>query len=281
MTTKLSIFVLMPFSEAFRDVYVLGIRAAAESLGMSVSRVDEQIFHRESILQRIYDQIESADLVIAEMTGQNPNVFYEVGYAHAKNKRCILITKSAADIPFDLKHHRHIVYDSSIFHLKEKLISDLKEIQRNTLVSYGSLSAAIPYLSGEFRRHEWYDEGKLEFRIDIHNNSESQSETIEAFYIYTRKKVNLLQDGAECPFTASDIEGYNSRYLIKTPSTSIPRNGWIQIKLAINFGMIGSYKSRKDKYEYAFRSMIRIVRKDGYFDHVISEDVEITDDIPF
>ena len=44
------------------------------------------------------------------MTGMNPNVFYEVGYAHALNKRVILLTETAEDIPFDLKHTPHVVY---------------------------------------------------------------------------------------------------------------------------------------------------------------------------
>jgi hypothetical protein len=57
------------------------------------------------------------------MSGRNPNVFYELGYAHAKNKVCLLLTKDATDIPFDLKHHRHIVY-RSIQDLRKKLSTD-------------------------------------------------------------------------------------------------------------------------------------------------------------
>ena len=102
-------FVLMPFDKAFDDIYKIGIKETANSLDILAERVDEQIF-REGILERIYRQIELADLVVADMTGQNPNVFYEVGYAHAKGKLCILLTQNADDIPFDLKHHRHIVY---------------------------------------------------------------------------------------------------------------------------------------------------------------------------
>jgi nucleoside 2-deoxyribosyltransferase len=68
----------------------------------------------KAFLRGFYRQIELADIVIADMTGQNPNVFYEVGYAHAKGKLCILLTSDAADIPFDLKHQRHIVYGKSI-----------------------------------------------------------------------------------------------------------------------------------------------------------------------
>ena len=54
-------------------------------LDIKAERVDEQIY-KEGILERIYRQIESADIIIADMSGQNPNVFYEVGYAHAKTR---------------------------------------------------------------------------------------------------------------------------------------------------------------------------------------------------
>jgi hypothetical protein len=65
--------------------------------------VNEQIFH-SSILGRVYNQIAKADLIVADMTGRNPNAFYEVGYAHALNRNAILLTEGADHIPFDLKH---------------------------------------------------------------------------------------------------------------------------------------------------------------------------------
>lgn len=107
-TPKPFCFVLMPFSEAFDDVYRLGIKDACASAGAYCERVDEQIFH-ERILDRVYNQIAKADLVIADMTNRNANVFYEVGYAHALGKLTILLTQNADDIPFDLKHFPHII----------------------------------------------------------------------------------------------------------------------------------------------------------------------------
>ena len=118
-------FVLMPFDGIFDDTYRFGIKETAESLDIVAERVDEQIY-QESILDRIYRQIELADIVIADMTGRNPNVFYEVGYAHAKGKLCILLTSDAADIPFDLKHRRHVVYQGSIQTLRERLVEELR-----------------------------------------------------------------------------------------------------------------------------------------------------------
>ena len=123
MGENLFAFVLMPFDNEFGDTYLLGIKSTVEEFGMHAERVDEQVFHREGVLERIYNQIDVADLIIADMSGRNPNVFYEVGYAHAKNKVCLLLNKDATDIPFDLKHHRHIVY-RSIQDLRKKLSTD-------------------------------------------------------------------------------------------------------------------------------------------------------------
>ncbi|WP_198375351.1 nucleoside 2-deoxyribosyltransferase [Neoroseomonas rubea] len=128
MTKPLFAFVLMSFHSDFDDVYRLGIRAAAESHGIQIERVDDQIFHNEQILERIFNQIDVADFIIADMTGKNPNVFYEVGYAHAKHKTCILLTKQAEDIPFDLKHSRHIIYGNSITKLRNDLTQDISVI---------------------------------------------------------------------------------------------------------------------------------------------------------
>jgi hypothetical protein len=100
----------MPFDDALTDTYQLAIKPACDAAGMRAERVDEQVFS-DNILQRIYDQIRAADYIVAEMSGKNANVFYETGYAHALGRTVLLLTRDASDIPFDLKHYPHIVYD--------------------------------------------------------------------------------------------------------------------------------------------------------------------------
>jgi hypothetical protein len=117
---KTFVFVLMPFHESFSDIFEAGIRPACKDAGAYCERVDEQMFD-ESILDRVYNQIAKADIIIAEMTGRNPNVFYEAGYAHGLNKRVIFLTQNSDDIPFDLKHYPHIVYGGKIAALKSQL----------------------------------------------------------------------------------------------------------------------------------------------------------------
>ena len=114
------VFVLMPFEPSLRDAYELGIKAACASAGAYSERADEQVFDG-SILERVYSQISRADIIVAEMSGQNPNVFYETGYAHALNKRVVLLTNRVDDIPFDLKHFPHVVYGGRILELRDQL----------------------------------------------------------------------------------------------------------------------------------------------------------------
>ncbi len=140
-------FVLMPFESDFDDVYLLGIKPACETAGAYAERVDEQIF-QESILERIYNQITKADLIISDMTGRNPNVFYETGYAHALGKRVILLTRDASDIPFDLKHYPHIVYGGRVSDLLGDLTKRVKWALENP---ESDLSKGSPGLRAYYR----------------------------------------------------------------------------------------------------------------------------------
>jgi hypothetical protein len=62
------------------------------------------------IMDDVLNGIDAADIVLADLTGQNANVFYEVGIAHAKNKPVLLLAQSLDDIPFDLRHRRILPY---------------------------------------------------------------------------------------------------------------------------------------------------------------------------
>jgi hypothetical protein len=124
---KKLIFVLMPFSEDLKDTYLYGIRGAAEKTGYICLRADE-IEHNSDILQQILYYIQKAEVLIAEGTDRNPNVYYEIGIAHGKNKDVILLTKHETSIPFDLKGKNHIIY-ATIHDLEEKLVKRLKGLE--------------------------------------------------------------------------------------------------------------------------------------------------------
>lgn len=121
-------FVVMPFSPELNDVYILGIREVAESLGVVVERADE-IQHNQSIPDVIRDKIRECDVVIADTSKPNPNVFYEVGMAHAIQRETILICRDAGSIPFDIASINHVVY-TSIVELRDKLRDRLRATLR-------------------------------------------------------------------------------------------------------------------------------------------------------
>jgi hypothetical protein len=229
MSDKLFAFVLMPFGTEFDDIYKLGIKEVAKSLDVIAERVDEQSFS-ETILERIYRQIESADFIVADMTGRNPNVFYEVGYAHAKKKPVILITKDENDIPFDLKHHRHLIYGEKIVDLREKLAADINwikgEIQKSRAVP---ITISSRPLVGDLNKTNWSHQGEVTFRLDLHNTTEIKSPDIEAIYLHTGPDWAFKQGGTDCPSTKSDIGAYSLRHFIQPSVPRLSPGAWSQI----------------------------------------------------
>lgn len=113
------VFIAMSFQPYYDDVYYLGIRETLEKLGLVCERVDEMEFN-EGIRSKIIDSINRCDLMVAEMSEPNLNVYYEVGFGHAKAKPVILLTRSVKQIPFDLRDMNHIVY-RNILDLRKKL----------------------------------------------------------------------------------------------------------------------------------------------------------------
>lgn len=104
------VFVLMPFKDELSLVYQDHIKSVATTLGLSAARADD-FFSSGSIMRDVWEAIHGAKAVVADCTGRNPNVFYEIGIAHTIGKRVVLTAQSVEDIPFDLRHLRTIVYN--------------------------------------------------------------------------------------------------------------------------------------------------------------------------
>jgi hypothetical protein len=121
-----SVFVIMPFSSDLDDLYYYGIHGAIRQVGATCMRMDQAHFTGD-ILQEIYKHIKNARLVVAEVSQQNSNVFYEIGFAHAIDKPVVLLAKDVSSSPFDISGLNHIVY-SSIKDLEQKLTARLKAL---------------------------------------------------------------------------------------------------------------------------------------------------------
>ena len=103
----------MKFDEPFDDLYREVIRPVCENSGFQVERADD-VFRPGIVLQDIINSLLDSDLVIAEVTPPNPNVFYELGYAHALDKPTVLLARRGGELPFDISGYRVIFYDDSI-----------------------------------------------------------------------------------------------------------------------------------------------------------------------
>lgn len=108
-TNKPQAFVIMPFGEGFDEIFGLFIASAVSEAGYEVVRADDIRSH-QNILKDVLSGLAESDLVIADLTGSNPNVYYELGLAHAFGKRVILLTQHVDELPFDLRSYRVIPY---------------------------------------------------------------------------------------------------------------------------------------------------------------------------
>lgn len=274
-------FVIMPFDESFDDVYKLGIKDAAKKVGIITERLDEQIFI-EGMLERIYRQIEIADIVIADMTGKNPNVFYELGFAHAKEKICILITDKAEDIPFDLKHRQHIVHNNHISVLKDELIKHLEWAKSEVEKVRQSQIRLVTKESGSLETDEYHAKATVEFQFDMYNDSTLHSTEIHSIYFYSGKDWSIKQNNITCARTDSDLTDYKYRYYIKPPVNTMAPHSWAQFKFIATRILASKWKGDaiKSKYILAGHSVLRIVTNRGVFDYKKELSVTI-EEIPF
>lgn len=103
-------FVLMPFADESRPIYDDHIVPAIQQAGLRALRADD-IFNNRQIIEDIWEHINRARVVVADLTGRNPNVYYEVGISHTVGKDVILLTQAIDDVPFDLRHIRVITYE--------------------------------------------------------------------------------------------------------------------------------------------------------------------------
>jgi hypothetical protein len=116
---KRHIFVAMPFAEDMEDVYEFGIREPVNQAGCLCERCDRDIFTGD-VMERIKDRIATASVVVADMTGSNPNVYLEVGYAWGKGTPTLLIAREGEELKFDVRTHKCIYY-KNISYLRKQL----------------------------------------------------------------------------------------------------------------------------------------------------------------
>lgn len=129
-------FMIMPFSDnAANQAYEHCIKPVCDEFNLNIRRSDE-IFSTNPVYDDIVTEIQNASVIIADLSGRNTNVFYELGISHnLKQKQTIMVTHDDfSDAPFDISHFRILQYKDSIEgagNFKQELRKTLKIVLRD------------------------------------------------------------------------------------------------------------------------------------------------------
>jgi len=189
---KKSVFVLMPFSEDLSDVYEFLIKETFEQAGYEVRRADD-IRSQNNILADIIEGITSSDLIVADLTDSNPNVYYELGVAHALNKNVVLLTQELEELPFDLRSYRVVTYKthfSRMSQAKEELASIGRDAYKGdisfgnpvkdfSLTHPGTTVTVQESRSSNIAQNKDDDRGTLDYQIELDEDMSTLAIIIE------------------------------------------------------------------------------------------------------
>jgi len=217
----------MPFDKEFDAVYTDLIKPAFEAVGYDVKRADDIVSH-QNILKDIVRSIARADLIIADLTSLNANVFYELGIAHSLQKPVIIIAQSIDEVPFDLASYRVIQYST---HFKEtpKLTEKLKV--RGERAKTGKLEFSNPisdFLNSDFFKQKIYTEISAEKEEASESSIEEELEEkgIWDFVYLSEKSMQKLKDCTAGITEAMEVIGEKMRKRTqeaqKIQSSSLP-----------------------------------------------------------
>ena len=177
-------FVLMPFAEEFDAIYDYLIHDPFSEAGYDVKRADD-ILSQRNIMEDIIRSIIDSELIMADLSTANPNVYYELGLAHAFGKKVILLTQEIKEVPFDLQSYRVITYSTHFAQMNkaQQEIQNLIEGVRTGDVKFGSpvtdfgVSVSPLFTDGTQSLVAVSDEqderGLLDYRVEIEEGMET------------------------------------------------------------------------------------------------------------
>lgn len=132
------VFVVMQFTKEFTDIYEEVIKKVCNEFELD-AHLASDTYGPGMIISDIVQSITDSEFVIAEITPNNANVFYEVGYAHGINKPVILLANKAdVKLPFDVSPFRVLMYENSIVgrrDFEEGLKKHINSVLNKDLVS--------------------------------------------------------------------------------------------------------------------------------------------------
>lgn len=123
--------VILPFREPFTTIYEDCIKPPLEHAGFKVMKADDIFAPGNYVIENIWRLINRSALLLADVTGKNPNVFYELGIAHTVGRDVILITQNKDDVPFDIQNLRYFHYAADSEQNKQKLRNELETVVKD------------------------------------------------------------------------------------------------------------------------------------------------------
>lgn len=127
--SKPHVFVAMPFAREFEDRFHYGIQKAVNDADYLCERADLSAFTGD-VISWVRARIDTATLVVGDLSTANPNVFLEIGYAWGKGIPTVLVANKAEGLPFDVRNQRCLIYDDSIQRLESLLREELVTLAR-------------------------------------------------------------------------------------------------------------------------------------------------------
>ena len=125
---KAHVFVAMPYRDEMEDIWDYGIKPVVKSAGYICERADLSSYTGD-VMQWVRNRIKTANIVVADLTGSNPNVYLEVGYAWGVEVPTILLCNEAEKLKFDVRGQRCLVY-ARIKDLEKKLANELENLKK-------------------------------------------------------------------------------------------------------------------------------------------------------
>lgn len=148
----------MPLHDPFTSIFEEQIKPAAQKNSLKAVKADD-ISSNKPVMEDVWRYLNQARLVVADLSGSNPNVFYELGMAHTLGKEVIMIAQHLTVVPFDVGHIRFIRYEypSGKEQLSYRLQKTIQQVLRNSKFETaakdeGALLAASPFATGRTQR---------------------------------------------------------------------------------------------------------------------------------
>lgn len=269
-------FVVMPFDDEFDDVFA-DIQTVLAGQQVDCRRGDH---HKRpgAVMEQIEQDIRSSDLVIADLSGVNPNVFYEVGIAHGScgtTSRTILLTRSSEHVPYDLRSQRYLTYRAGSAG-RAAFRQELAEWVRNALESIPEDEGAIVDAVARTQRiveagrrilEEWETgrnqgprmvrtiAGLASLAISEHEQTREPPAASGQEELYR----NLLQLERD---TLLELlaRGAEFRMILRPPEKWEPKRGYVRLALRLR-RMIALLEGRSDSRDPRRQELDRLVRE--------------------